>query len=391
MCYLSIDDDPQGIFESTPPSPSDMLVIFRNLKQMGHKSLALAVPLAWEAPDHIALAAVDAELGRFEHVIVGVPLQNGITNQPLPPAFVRASLPLSVLRGPAGPLPIVNGLAVPNAVTGSEKSLGAFSILASEARPAADSHGMLAVPLVARWDDRIVLSLPLAVAMARLGVGLDSLVIVPGKHIILGEHGPVVPVDIHGQAVFPVTTGDSLSTPADEVIRDDPKAPLPAGLQPGPGPLVVRDERSGHEAEAKWMGDAINGILHAPYANGAKKLARLPVAGETAWLAWCAALCGLAVWWKRPIAWRLVMVASGSAIPYACVIRAGFWTAPLALVLTFFCAAACMFALRKTPILLPATASLPCSESSPASQKQAKPKHKSGTPGKKPHRKKKRS
>lgn len=400
VCYLAVNNDPQGIFEASPPSPSDMLVIFHNLHELGHKSVALTIPLAWDTPDQIAVAAVDAELGRFDHMIVGAPLQNGITPQPLPAAFVRASLPLSAVHGPTGALPIVNGLAVPNVVTGSEKSLGVFSKLESEAKPAADSHGMIPVPLIARWNDRVVLSFPLAVAMARCGVDMDSLVIAPGSHIRLGGHGPVIPVDLHGQAVFPACAGDGISTPADKLIRDNPSDLVPSGLKSGMAPLVVRDERAGHEDESALLGDVITGILRSPYGTGAKTLARLPVPAEIAWLAWCASLCGLAVWWKKRISWRAALVTIGFAFPYACILVSGHWTAPLALATVFLVASACGLVLRRTasaqsaaPPSLPSVAPplpekrivKPQTKSSPA-----KSPRKSGRPGKKPPRKKKR-
>ena len=48
-----------------------------------------------------------------------------------------------------------------------------------------------AVPLLARWGDRIVVALPLAHLMARMDVPADQLAITPGVDIRLGERdGP---------------------------------------------------------------------------------------------------------------------------------------------------------------------------------------------------------
>mgnify|MGYP003331274970 CR=1 FL=1 len=61
---VSLGDDVEGFFQSSPPSPIDLAVVLKNFQRLGAKNAASACVLAWDAPDPLGLAAQ----GRFvEH------------------------------------------------------------------------------------------------------------------------------------------------------------------------------------------------------------------------------------------------------------------------------------------------------------------------------------
>ena len=96
---VSLGDDPDGFFQSSPPSPIDLAVILSNFQRLGAHQAATAVVLAWESPDPIGLAALDKALSRFDSLVMAAPLARGAVPEQIPPAFRKASVPLETLRG----------------------------------------------------------------------------------------------------------------------------------------------------------------------------------------------------------------------------------------------------------------------------------------------------
>ncbi len=185
---VDLGDDPGGVFQSSPPSPVDIAVILRNLRRLGADEVAVAAWLAWEQPDAISLAALELELEEFSAVLTAAPLSRGPVGEPLPPAFREASLPLAAVEGDVSQLPQVNRVPLPGLVLAGKAG---FTVL--EAEP---GNG---VPLLARWDDRVVLAFPLLALLERENLPLDGLEIRPGEFLRLAPAGPVVPIDASGR------------------------------------------------------------------------------------------------------------------------------------------------------------------------------------------------
>ena len=69
---IQITNDPERIFESSPPSPLDYAVILQQLHDTGYKNLVIGVPLAWdelannaEEDFDLSLAALNNKLSLF--------------------------------------------------------------------------------------------------------------------------------------------------------------------------------------------------------------------------------------------------------------------------------------------------------------------------------------
>ena len=283
--FLAITDDPAGIFENNPPSAADWAVILDNLYREGHRSLAISPTLAWEDPDPIAFAAVDSQLERFRPAIAGMPVVRGITPQPIPPAFLRYSLPVSRVDGDFRALPIVNQPAVAKASLGRTHAVAAFTRLESEQAPEfADPARPAVVPLLARWDDRIVFALPLAATMVRFSVGPDDLTIRPGREIRLGSRGPVIPIDLHGRTTVRPLAEPLPARPAEDVINTERKSE--ALTPPDPAPLIVRDDRTrltpDDRETSRRLADVLMALAAAPRGGNSTVLARPHTAFELA-------------------------------------------------------------------------------------------------------------
>lgn len=195
---VTLNDDPEAIFQSYPHAPIDLAVIFSNMHRLGARKLACSPLLAWEAPDPIGLTALEEQINAFDTLIIAAPLTRGPVMQALPDPFRRASLPLEDIRGTTASLPVVNRVSLPNMIYGGDNTIAGFQVIDSE--PAGDT-----TPLLARWDYRVVLAFPLLAAMQQLDVPVTQLRIHMGKSIQLGADGPRIPIDNFGRTTTPLT------------------------------------------------------------------------------------------------------------------------------------------------------------------------------------------
>jgi hypothetical protein len=230
---VSLGDDPDGFFQSSPPAPIDLAVILSNFQRLGVKKAGVSAVLAWEIADVIGLAALEQALGRFESLTFAAPLSRAAVPAPILPGFRRASLPLDQVRGDVMDLPVVNRCPIPDVVLGGENALAGFSVLESE--PAGE------LPfLVARWEDRAVFSYALLAVLQRLDLPPDGVEVRLGESIRLSQSGPVVPIDDHGRLSISLKPMAARAViPAESLIGGE-------GLLPEQGlePVILRDDRS---------------------------------------------------------------------------------------------------------------------------------------------------
>ena len=250
---VSLGDDEDGIFQSSPPSPVDMSLILRNLHRLGAGKAALATILAWPEPDMISITALEISMQPFERILTTAPLTRGAVPESIPPAFRRASLPFPKDHPAATTLPAVNRSAVPDAILGGENALAGFCWLETEPEN-------LPQPLLARWQDRVVLSFPVLVALERLNLPVEGVRWLPGRALLLSEHGPVIPLDEHGRLPIPPPGIDPPSfIPVAELI-DGEEGLLPADT---PSPWLVVDQQSAADPSLRRFGEQLPSWLDA--------------------------------------------------------------------------------------------------------------------------------
>lgn len=244
---IVITDDPDRVFQASPPSPVDFAIILKNLRRLGRDSIAIGTPLAWSEMDGISMMALDQQLGALRSVVTAAPLSRGPIASPLPPAFRRASIAVSDIHGIARHLPIVNRVSIPDAILGNSNSLAGFTALESE--PDGEFPYLLA-----RWDDRVVFSFPLLAALADHKVLAEKVEIRLGHYISLGKEGPYIPIDEFGRLTFrPPSSASSTSIPAESLI-DAPDDVL-SGLRAGT--LLIRNGMSAADEASARFSDSL--------------------------------------------------------------------------------------------------------------------------------------
>jgi hypothetical protein len=248
-----VGDDPEGVFQSAPPSPVDYAVMFSNMKRLGVRHAACAVVLAWDDPDAIGLMALERSLAGFDSMVMASPVTRGAVAQPMPQAYRRASLPVKAVTGDVARIPVVNRIPVPDVLLGAERTWAGFSVVESEPD---GGHPFLC----ARWDDRVVLSFSLCVVVKRLGVPLEALEIRLGEYVRIGRKGPIVPIDERGRMrAVPGEWAAAVEKPAEGLI-DAAKGWLPPHV---PEPVILADRRGLADAEVRRFSSNLAGAVAA--------------------------------------------------------------------------------------------------------------------------------
>jgi len=247
---ITITDDPEQIFQSSPPSPIDYAVILKNISRLGSKSVSISTPLAWQEADMISLLALDRQLDAYPSPITSAPLTRSPVPSPIPPAFRRASIPItSIDKGEITSFPIINRISIPNVVLGNKTSLAGFSILESEVLTQ-NSH------LIARWDDRIVFSFLLLTALDHFGKKIDEITIKPDQYISLSNSGPYIPIDSYGRLKMhaePIPRQNQNPIPATDLI-DAPDDLIAHQL---PRPIVLTNSLSSIDESERLYSESI--------------------------------------------------------------------------------------------------------------------------------------
>ncbi len=324
VVLLSVEQGEQGWFSTFPPAPVDCAVVFKRLREAGHRNIGCGYLMAWDEANAVGVNAVRLHLDSFDTAVLGLPLSRGAAGEPLPSAFLRLSVEADKVEGDVSALPQVNKLAAPRAELGGERSLAGFTVLENERIPEEGPQ-----PLLARWGDRIVFALPLASEIAALGISPSEVKITLGREIRVGLDGPVVPIDSLGRAV-PVHAGEVVDTPLWKVASGE--IPVPSANFP----LLIRDSRPdlprAEELWSKGLPDLAQAIRSAPRYERPLVLHRLPVLAEMALILLIAFFTAWATW-VRNIFWRLLVVvmAAGFAgeLLYLLSSERNLWLPPL--------------------------------------------------------------
>ena len=111
-----MSDDPDQVFENSPPSPLDYAVLLHHLQEAGAKNIVLTTRMSWDGDLGITSAALSNKLSTFHRANIGLPLTRGSHKQELPDILRQSVIPFSNVSGNYRILPIVNQVTVPSAV-----------------------------------------------------------------------------------------------------------------------------------------------------------------------------------------------------------------------------------------------------------------------------------
>jgi hypothetical protein len=284
---VGLGDDVAGFFQSSPPGPIDFAVVLKNFKRLGATKVTSAVVLAWENPDAVEYVALERSLKAFDSLVTTAPLSRGAVAAPVPQEFRRASVPFESIRGDGSALPVVNRIPLPGVVLGGEKALAGFSVLESE-RPSR------LLPLMARWEDRIVFSSALLAVTQRLDLDLTDIEIRPGEYLKLGPGGPVVPINRFGRLSLPLSSLPGYAEIPAEVVIDGENGLFPAEAV---APVILRDDRTVAEpatqAFSRSLSAAVAILSSSEGLAPSRAYPRLPAEWETGILGAVVAVLGL--------------------------------------------------------------------------------------------------
>lgn len=245
---VSLGDDPEGIFQSSPPSPVDLAVVLKNMHRLGAEKPAISTLLAWEKPEAISISALDNALSVFPAVTTATPLSRGSTGWSIPASFRRASISPEQIQGDTTNVITVNRMPLPGVILGGDNAFSGFTLL---------EHDPGGTPLLAHWDDRYVLSFPLVAAMVELGLPFEDLRVELGNFIRLGKKGPYIPIDKSGRITTAASkASDSRLFRAD--LLGDIQEETPLG---GNGLVLLRDDQSNAEAPTRAFSARVAPLL----------------------------------------------------------------------------------------------------------------------------------
>ncbi|MEP4077899.1 hypothetical protein [Haloferula sp.] len=301
---LVLDDDTGEYFEEMPPVPTDLAVVLSRLKAMGVEQFGISYPLEWKDPDTLALDAMRAMMDRMDGMVLGYQLNNGTVGEPVPVPFQLCSISYAEVEGDRSKLPVVNSLPGDLPEFGGKETRAGFTLLGNEDAETERAY------LLARWDDRVVFSLPLVSAIVGLEVPLDQVEVEAGNEIRLGPTGPRIPIDFRGRVKLPKEEPEILKASATAMISRS----LPEGFGGNEAPVYLVDARlSSGKFEREW-GEALPRvdalIRHAPHRVGVKPVPRPNPLVEMVLLVTVALVVGWSLKGKT-VAKRLIQAAVG--------------------------------------------------------------------------------
>ena len=281
---VSIGDDTEHFFQSSPPLPIDVAVILNNFHRRGVKRLGSAAVFSWENPDPISLVALEKTMAGFESLITSTPLSRGATPQPMPASFRRASIPLGSVQGSYLQLPVVNRVPIPNLILAGDNGWSGFSALDAEENTG-PPH------LLARWEDRVVFSFPVLAFLQSHCLPVEGVRIKLGEYLALSTTGPFLPIDSYGRLLSPLkSNAPEKVVPASAMISDTDGL-VPAGSTI---PVILRDDQSAADAQTRGFSRILSEFIRAvSKASMATSYPRLAVRWEVILLVLTTLLIGL--------------------------------------------------------------------------------------------------
>lgn len=240
---LFLDENEGKYFESMPPPPSDLAVVLARLHKHGVEAFGIGYPLQWEDPDSLALETLRLVMDRFEGAVLGFPLKDSTVPQPVAAPFQLASLPYAGIGGDGSKLPVVSGIHGVAPELGGSRTLAGFTRLENEKAEPQRAY------LLARWDDRVIFSLPLVVEIARRGLAIEEVRVVLGREIRLGAEGPKIAIDFRGRVDLEEGTPSLISAPATALISGE----FPEGFwAPGAAVFFTDEQILSPREEREW-------------------------------------------------------------------------------------------------------------------------------------------
>lgn len=206
-----LDPETLSILRTPALEPQHWAFLLDSLRRQGSTGLLLPTHLSWENADELALRTLEHQISTFRHAVLGLEVERSLRPSDLPDYLRASTLPL-----PASPwdqVPEINEIPTPPSIRTARFG---FRDLGTETR---------GIPLIARWNDRLLPSLHLAWL---LELSPDEVPLIRlGKDITLG--GLIIPIDQSG-AWLPPNLEASSSNPTSTLLLAETPGRTPPGL-----------------------------------------------------------------------------------------------------------------------------------------------------------------
>ena len=195
---IQITDDPDKIFESSPPSALDYAIILTSLHKRGYKEVILTTSLNWDQQLGLETQGLGRQLAMFSRSAIALPVTRVATPQSLPDILRRSLIPMSRVSGNHRQLPFINYAPISIHADGGKHTLAGFSEVESIQLTTGS------IPLLAYWQDEgLIPSIELLTVMMAHTIKPSDIVVDCGHHIRLGKNGPLIPIDEFGHTTAP--------------------------------------------------------------------------------------------------------------------------------------------------------------------------------------------
>ncbi len=274
---IQITDDPDKIFEQSPPSALDYAIILTALHKHGFRDVVLTTNLNWDQRVGIETQGLGRQLGLFDYSAISLPVTRVATPRPVPDMLKRSLIPMAQVTGNHHQLPLINHAPVPVHADGGKHTLAGFS----EVESIPPTQGR--IQLLAHWQGQgLIPSIELLTVMIAHKISPADIRVSCEDHIRLGKNGPIIPIDAFGQTPVPQEVSASLAPlPAEKLIAPVAENEAPLKL-PNPPPIALI-HASGKESSitntlsAERLADLIALSHHYPIPENRTSYPRLPI------------------------------------------------------------------------------------------------------------------
>lgn len=219
--YIAWEDDAQEDASSEPSLPKiqELATILSCLSgKLGVSSVAVSSPLAWEdAGGEMPKLMMDKAVRSFAHAGLGMGGRNAAQASGTPELLNGAVMPAAQVSGD------ISGLLSANAPLQYALPAGGDAPLLMAPDYVEDESLILSMPgargmsmpLLLRWNGQVMVSLPLRMALAEMGLSPSDVHVRLGKSLRIG--GKSFPLDAHGRIplgaarALPLQVGEVLS------------------------------------------------------------------------------------------------------------------------------------------------------------------------------------
>ena len=280
----ALDSETAAIFGRSDLTPANWVFLINSIREAGAKHLVITQSLSSENIDELVLRAIQHELSQLGSFAIGIDLQRGPINQEFP-SYLKGSVIQSPEDAILDEIPRINQI-------GSHPSIEApiYGFTQLENIHPNEESDTIELPLLVRWNDKLLPSLELASLMAQNRSEPNNVLCLPGKALLLkGKSLIIIPIDKTGRTSIPLK---KLKTPSSAKLLESP----------GNSPPIVALIPKNSSPQLQQFPFSIQYLDSLKPQRSSERYSRLPFWKETAFLAIFVLILHRRKWWLSTVA-----------------------------------------------------------------------------------------